>query len=69
MNVKLRVFTHGLGVFVLSHMSMRIVYLHMKLRASTHKASCIYTAPFENIYVVTMAWGTISALNTDSNFI
>ena len=41
MNVKIRVFTHGLGGFVLSHMKNRFVYLPMRIRAFTHSGSCI----------------------------
>jgi len=43
MKVKHRVFTHGIGSFVLSHDKFGIVYLPMKIRAFTHRASCIYT--------------------------
>ena len=68
-NVKLRVFTHGLGVFVLSHMKRRFVFSHRKIRAVTHKDSCIHTATDEKTSVGAKGYGLISVLNTDSNFI
>ena len=48
-NVKLRVFTHGIGVFVLSHTVPRYVYLHIKIRAFTQDLSCFHTRGSEYV--------------------
>jgi len=68
-NVKHRVFTHGLGVFVLSHIEERIVYLHMQIRVFTHDVSCFHTSASKNRRAATMGYRKIESLNTDSNFI
>ena len=68
MNVKIRVFTHGLGTFVLSHMNNHIVYLPMRIRAFTHKDSCICTRSDENLRAAARGYEEIESRNTDSNF-
>ena len=67
MKVKLRVFTHEIGVFVLSHMQDGFVYLHMKVRAFTHTVSCIHTATNGNRYDAIRGYEVFWLLNTDSN--
>jgi hypothetical protein len=69
MNVKLRVFTHGIEVFVLSHIRSSFVYLHMKIRVFTHKVSCIHTATDEKLCIIPMGYKVVWSLNTDSNLI
>jgi hypothetical protein len=69
MNVKIRVFTHGLGGFVLSHVKNHFVYLPMRIRAFTHKDSCICTGAGENLRAAATGYEEIESRNTYSNFI
>ena len=48
-NVKLRVITHGIGIFVLSHSVRRIVYLHRRIRAFTQMPLCFHTERIPNL--------------------
>ena len=63
-NVKIRVFTHGLGVFVLLHMRSRIVYLHMKIRAFTQNQSCFHTSGVQNLRAAAMGYAANESRNT-----
>jgi hypothetical protein len=68
-NVKIRVFTHRIGPFVLLHRAVRIVHLHMNIRAFTRKFSCFYTTGHQKGRAAAEPYGEIESRNTDSNFI